>query len=212
MIYLGFDVLDFYEFNRKGPTAEQIRRKFVLLDPRTGRRTPDEVAPGPAPVRTFVWTCFSLAEVAELSTWLDERIGRAVPFWLPSWQRDLSLATDFVATDATAEIRWVRYAQQFFPNTAARRHVALWAPGLEFEVHGIVDADDPGNGLTETLNLTPAAGRTHPADSTIISFLKFCRLADDQVEIEYPARGVCEATIRVVEIPTEAPVPEEEDV
>jgi hypothetical protein len=208
MIYKGFDVLNFYEFNRKGEIEETLDRKFVLLDNRTGKRTPDEQAPHPSPVRSFVWTCFDRGEIADLVAWLDDRRGRAVPFWLPTYQQDLTLAEDLLEDDSTASILWVRYTQQLFPNTNGRRHLVLFAPGLPLEVYGIVDADDPGTFQTETLNLEPAAVRDYPAATTILSFLKLCRLEDDEVEIAWDSRDVAEATIRVREIPDETPDPE----
>lgn len=210
MIYLGFDVLDFYEFNRKGTISETLSRRFVILDNGAGKRTPDELSPAAAPVRSFVWTCFDMEEIAQLRTWLDERNGRAVPFWMPTYQRDASLAVALLEDEDTATINWIRYRQQFFPNTNARRHLAIYPQGGgTLDLYGIVDADDPGDQLTETLNLAPAAARLYPTATTVVSFLKLCRLEDDFVEISHDARGFAEATIKVREIPEEAPEPEE---
>ncbi len=74
------------------------------------------------------------------------------------------------------------------------------------DFYRIADATDPGDYLTETLTLDPVAARDYPMAQTVLSFLKLCRLEDDRVEIRYPSAEVAEATIRVRELPMEAPV------
>jgi len=206
MSHLGYDVLEI-DYNRLGPFEERIRRKFVLLDSKTGARTADEQSPAPAPSRPFTWTAFGDAEIAAMRAFLDARKGRAVPFWLPSFQWDLSLAQDVVQNQAIVDIHWVRYVQQMWGTTGARRHLAVWTlsnPAMDF--YRISSADDPGDYLIETLTLDPPAIRDYPVAQRILSFLKFCRLDEDLVEISYPRVGVAEATIRVRELPLEAPL------
>ncbi len=132
MTYLGHDVLTL-DYNRVGAIEERLKRKFVLLDSKTGKRVSDEQAPAPAGSRPFTWTALGRTEIATMRAFLDARVGRAVPFWLPSFQWDLALAE-------------------------------------------------------------------------VLSFLKLCRLEDDRVEISYPSGSVAEATIRVREVPLEAPL------
>lgn len=206
-VYKGFDVLEL-NYNRLGSFQERHRRKFVLLDSKTGLRHADEHSPAPAPARPFTWTAFGDAEIAAMRSFLDARKGRAIPFWLPSFQFDLSLAADVIATQAIITIFYVRYVQQMWGTTGARRHVAIWTlrnPSMDF--YGVADADDPGNYETETLTLDIGAVRDYPAQQRVISFLKLCRLEQDQVEISYPRPGIAESTIRVREIPLEAPIP-----
>lgn len=138
---------------------------------------------------------------------LDARKGRAVPFWFPSLQWDLSLAEDALETEATLSISLVGYCEQLWGTTGARRHIALWPVGApSMDCHEIISAVDPEDGLTETLGINPAAAQDWPADSTVISFLKFCRLEDDLMDVSYPLPGVAEASIVVRELPLEAPV------
>ncbi len=206
MTYLGYDVLAL-NYNRLGPFQEQLRRKFVLLDSRTGKRVADEQAPAPAPSRPFTWTAIGRAEIAAMRAFLDARVGRAVPFWLPSFQWDLSLAEDVLQDQSIVTIRWVRYRQQMWGTTGARRHLALWTEGGgPMDYYRIADATDPADYLSETLTLDPVAVRDYLMDQTVLSFLKLCRLDDDLVEISYPSANVAEATIRVRELPLEAPV------
>lgn len=206
MTYLGYDVLEL-DFNRKGPVEDRLDRDFALLDPETGKRLADEITVAPAGTRTFVWTAFGRAEIATMRTFLEARKGRAVPFWLPTYQFDLALAEDLLTSATIATIEWVRYTQQMLGTTGARRHIALWTEGIPggMSYHLIEDADDPGNGTTESLTITPGATTDYDADATVISFLKFCRLESDQVRISYPDTDHAEAEIQIRELPLEAP-------
>lgn len=204
--YLGYDVLDAVDFNRRGAIEERVQRLFVSLDTETGRRTSDEHSPAPAPTRPFTWTAFGRAEIVELFAFLDARKGRAIPFWVPSYQRDLQLAEDLAQNDTNVNLVWVRYAQQMFPGSGGRRHVALWEPRVSMSFHKIVDADDPGDGLTESITITPVAPRLFPAATTLVSFLKLCRLEEDLTAISWPSASVAEAVLQAREIPNEAPL------
>lgn len=137
---------------------------------------------------------------------LDARKGRAVPFWLPSYQWDLSLAEDAIEDEAILTVNWVRYTEQMYGTTGARRHIAMWALGqIGMEYYKITDATDPGDDITESITITPIADRDYPAASTVISFLKYCRLENDLIEISYPDGQHAQATIMVRELPLEAP-------
>ena len=205
-MYLGFDVLEL-NYNRVGRIEEHVRRKFVLLDCKTGVRQADEQSPAPNPSRPFTWLALGRAEIAVMREFLDNRKGRAVPFWLPSFQWDLSLASDVAVFSPTAQISWARYTSQMFGTAGARRHLALWDLGIpSFEYYEVIAASDPGDSLTETLTLSPVASRDYEALRTVVSFLKLCRLEGDAVEIRYPSGNVAEATIEVRELPMEAPI------
>jgi hypothetical protein len=205
--YKGHDVLQL-DYNRLGAFQERHRRRFVLLDSQTGLRHADEHSPAPAPARPFTWTAIGDDEIATMRAFLDARKGRAVPFWLPTFQWDLSLAQDVVETQAIITIHYVRYVQQMWGTTGARRHLAIWTLGEGImDFYGVEDSNDPGDYLTETLTLDTPAVRDYPAQQRVISFLKFCRLETDRVELSYPVPGVAEATIRTRELPNEAVIP-----
>ena len=206
MSYLGYDVLEL-NYNRVGAFEERLRRKFVLLSSKTGRRVTDEQAPAPAASRPFTWTAIGRDEITAMRTFLDARRGRAVPFWLPSFQWDLALAEDVSQNQSGATIWWVRYKQQMWGTTGARRHLAIWSLGDgTMEYCKITGAIDVANYQTETLTLDPVAQREYGRSGTVLSFLKFCRLDEDRIEISYPSPQVAEATIRVRELPLEAPL------
>ena len=206
LTHLGFDVLEL-NYNRVGGIEEQLRRKFVLLDPGTGKRSADEHSEAPASARPLTWTAIGRDEITVLRTFLDARLGRAVPFWLPSYQWDLALTEDVVEDQTIVTVEWIRYTQQMFGTTGARRHVVLWTlgDGSVMDCYLIEDASDPLDYETESITLDPGAVREYVAATTVVSFLKLCRLDSDFVEIAYPSGNVAEATVSVRELPLEAP-------
>ena len=206
MSYLGYDVLEL-NYNRVGAFEERLRRKFVLLSSKTGRRVADEQAPPPRLRGRSPGPRSAATRSRPCARFLDARRGRAVPFWLPSFQWDLALAEDVSQNQSSATIWWVRYKQQMWGTTAARRHLAIWSLGdATMDYCRIVDAVDVANYQTETLTLDPVAQREYGRSGTVLSFLKFCRLDEDRIEISYPSPQVAEATIRVRELPLEAPL------
>ena len=206
MTYEGFEVLEL-NYDRVGAVEERLSRKFVLLDPKTGKRVAYEHSPSPAAVRPFTWTAIGRDEITTMRTFIDARIGRAVPFWLPSFQWDLSLSEDLLEGASTVSLIWVRYTQQMWGTTGARRHIALWTLNIgNMDYYNVTDANDPLDYITESLSINPVAVQTYDMDTTVISFLKLCRLDSDRVTIEYLSGNVAQATIRVRELPLESPV------
>lgn len=204
--YLDFDVLEINP-NRIGRIDEVVRRKMALLDNETGPRLVDAHSPAPAPARPFTWTAFGRAEIAAMREFIVARKGRAVPFWLPSYQWELGLSEDAIEDQTIVSINWIRYTEQYFGTTGGRRHLALFEHGIPtMDYYRITDADDPGTRVTESVTIDPGAVRAYPAASTVVSFLKFCRLEDDMVEIEHYDGKTAQATIVVRELPQEAPV------
>jgi len=206
-VYLGYDVLEL-NYDRVGAIDERVERKASRLDNKTGKRFIDAESPAANPVRPFSWSAVGKVEKAALRAFLDARVGRAVPFWLPSFQWDLTLKEDLNSGVTIATVVWCRYREQMFGTTGGRRHLALWPYGIgtPMQFYKIADADDPGNGVTESLTLSPGATQTYLKDTTVLSFLKLCRLEDDLVSVRYLGGDVAVATIQVRELPLEAPV------
>lgn len=206
MSYLGYDVLEL-NYDRVGAIQESVEQEFALLDHETGVCAVVEQWAAPASVRPFTWTAMGLPEIAAMRAFLDTRKGMAVPFWLPSYQWDLTLASALDALDTSITIEWARYDDQLFGTTGARRHLALWTVGVgAMDYYAVEGADCAGEREPEVLTIDPAAVRDYAADSTVISFLKLCRLERDQVTISYPTKDIARATILVRELPMEAPL------
>ena len=146
MTYQSFDVLQL-NYDRVGSIREDVQRDFDVLDGDTGVRAVIDRWTVPAPSRPFTWTAFGLAEIAAMRAFLEDRKGMAVPFWLPTFQSDLTLDEPVVALDTSIVIRYAGYQEYLFGTTGARRHIALWTRGsITMGCYEITDAECEGMG------------------------------------------------------------------
>lgn len=201
--YKGIDVLEI-KIDRPGAADETFDRRLTILDPGTGVVTVDEDSATPSPSRTVTIVTFTRAAAKAVYDFLDARKGRVVPFWMPSYQRDLVLTEDIAISGDVATVEWTGYSTGVYPQSLARRHLAFYEPHLAMEYHEVTDADETGT-ATETLELSPAVSRAAPAATTLISFLKLVRMDEDEAEISWLSTGVAEFTFRIHEVPNEVP-------
>lgn len=198
--YLGTPVLERHPNAREEPDDTSPRR-LLVFDPGLGARSVVAQDQAPAIARTFLWTAQGRSEIVALKTWLGERQGRRVPFWVSTLRRELPLARAGASTDTSLTVEAFGYTRFAFPQPA-RRHLALHLPDgstLYRQVQGAMESGD-----TEMLTLSAALGVAVPA-STLVSYLVLCRLGSDEVDLEYQTDSIAEARIPFVELPEEAP-------
>lgn len=210
--WFGFDALDedlHMHPNRAGTIDEAITRRFSLLDNQTGVRASEIMAVAPNADRPYTWTCLSRAESRILYDFIHSRKGRAIPIWIPSYQHDLTLAANVsIGAGSISVPQTLGYPANFLNgSTNARRHLHLRNRIDTFSsarFYTRVGTSTP-SGSNDVLTISPSANRTYNIADTMVSFLKLCRLASDEVEIVWKSREVCEAVIRVVETPNDTP-------
>jgi hypothetical protein len=177
-----------------------MRRSVTILDPGLGVRYVIPRSDAPVVERPFLWTCAEKSEIEALKTWFNSHRGRVVPFWAPTWRRDLLIAQDVPAANATFSIQPCGYTKYSYPSRARRHLVARLNTGLACrEVTAATD-----NGTAEALTVSSAWGEILPV-GTWLSFLTLCRLGSDELEIGWRSDGVAEAQLTFVEIPQEVP-------
>jgi hypothetical protein len=206
--FYGFDGTELIETfdrkpNRTSPREQGFEHRLDVLDPGLGTRaafTRDKATATRG--RTFNWTAFSRADALELRAFLTRRLGRLVPFWVPSYQRDMQLAVAAAAIDTEIVIEAIGYAALLFPNTGARRYLRLRAPGGAFVDAKVTAAVDNEDG-TETLTLDDPLGAAFGLDC-LVMFRQLCRLDADEIRIEWRSPQVAQASLPVHELPNEA--------
>lgn len=146
--------------------------------------------------RVFPWACHSRAEVSELESFLSRRAGRFASFWSPTWSADLELGTNVDSGNSEITVRSSEFIQ-------GEKHIAIITPSATypFAIVGVVDNEDG----TMTLTLDDTLAEDLNINAVMISFLKFVRLADDDVVIEFSSGAQCQASLPLHEIPDEAP-------
>jgi hypothetical protein len=201
--YHGFDLLE-DEPNGRDPRDNSLELDIRSLDPQTGLRFSESSWPASPTVFPFSWFCQSRAEVAAFLAFVDARVGRLVPVWIPSREMALTPSVDPGFVD-TLRINDIGYTDFAFPAGGARRHIWIWSPKLfsAKRYRKIVFAEKNMDG-TETITLDSPLYVNATTD-WLYGFLRLCRLEEDVPVIEWHSPRVAEVTLMLRELPQEAP-------
>lgn len=201
--YLGVPVLDVTEPDRAAGTEDEFDRKFYEINSQTGVREVHVPGPADSLVRQFEWVCFSRAEAKVLRDFIAARYGRAVPFWLRSWERDLTLVQDYAANDPSIKVREVGYRTSVFPLGPYRRHLSVRANSGTFyqrRATAVSVVDTATDAVT--LETPIAEAITVPG---LVCFLRYSRLEEDEPKIRWGGGHYARCALAVREIPRETP-------
>jgi hypothetical protein len=202
--YKGFDVLEIPPNWAALPLNRTYKRSMITIDPKVG---PIEVVDkGGSPVvhQDFPWWLDTHPTVTAFRAFILRRFGRLVPFWIPTWDQDLVLAQNVLATDAAINVSFEFYSQFLFPSTARRFLALIPTDGSANAYAEVVSSTNNGNG-TETLTLSAPVGKAFTMGSTMTSFLTLVRLASDRVAIKWDTVDHAEAVLSLQEVPREMP-------
>jgi hypothetical protein len=200
--YLSYDVLD-QRTNAREASNDSLPRLISVLDPGIGKAHRFARDRAPKAPHQYQWTCKTRAEIQALKTWFAARRGVVVPFWVPTWRRDMELALPVAALDTGITIENHGYTKLMYDPTNARKRIAFFVPATGALIYRQV-TDWHLVGATEVLTLDAAVGISLPLRA-LISFLTFCRLSSDDLKISYLSDSIAECSFSYVEIPEETP-------
>jgi len=163
-------------------------RRVNTLDNKTGTLDQFSGDTGTArsiPVRLLIR---DNAARAQFFGWLATRQGQSVPLWIPSYENDFQAVSK---SGSNLTIQSIGYSQQYNLH-AARRDVCFILNDSTFACLRITAAEDNGDG-TETLTFDDSVPTL--TDVNRISWLKYCRLQSDEIEIEWHRASSSGATI-----------------
>lgn len=187
--------------NWKTSPKQSISRRLSRLDNGVGPVVVEDQAGIGFGSQGFSWWMSSRAAIQELRDFFDNRAGRLVPFWVPSWREDLTLATTTASGDTAIQVKACGYAAGMFPDKA-RRYLVLWKADGSMLFRKVTSASAAG--YIESLGLDASVGAVIPAGSPI-SFLTLCRMDKDDLEITWKTTEFATAEVDHVEIPREVP-------
>jgi hypothetical protein len=118
------------------------------------------------------------AGMADFFGWLDTRLGQSTPLWVVSWENDLQAVS---GGGSTLTIQSIGYTQRYNLHSA-RRDVCFILNDSTFTCLRVTGTVDNLDG-TETLSFDGSVPTL--ADVNRISWLKYCRLQGDEIEIEW---------------------------
>jgi hypothetical protein len=200
----GVTILDVTDPDRGDGSSDDLERRIFELQTGTGTKTVDVPGPADSVVRQFEWMCFSRAEAKVLRTFIEGRLGMALPFWLNTWSEDFTLNADHGTNSTTLTVLYNGYSALVFPLGNMRRHIHVKAPDGTVHTRYVSNAVDNGNG-TETLTLESLIAPALTVAGTLISFLRYSRLDTDEPAIAWTGGQYARSTLPVREIPNEAP-------
>lgn len=178
MIYLGYDVLT-EDPNRRTAPVHTVQRSKTRIDSLTGPFTEIVKGQSSRQVRPFSWYMATRAEIEAFRAFRRARLGRLVPFWVPTWQHDLRLALDVTDGDSTVTVKNVGYSRFLFdPTTTWRRYVAFIQIGVGVQFIRRIDSTVEST-ATEALTLEAPIVGALAKDYWMLSFLTLCRLNAD---------------------------------
>ncbi|HXC25275.1 MAG TPA: hypothetical protein VNU46_05115 [Gemmatimonadaceae bacterium] len=200
--YAGFDVLETPP-NRRDDQTDTVDHLTGVFDPGLGKISVVDHSQVSTVTHTFSWFLKDRAEVQLLRDFYAARKGRAVPFWLPSWQADFTLVQTVAHDHTTVIVQDVSYSLTGFPFVSRRRLCFVLGGGTML-YRGITASVNNGDG-TETLTIDSAPGVDVSASDALISLLYLCRMADDAMTINWYGTEGAECDLTWQEIPLEAP-------
>jgi len=200
--FLGIPVLG--GMTGGGAATDDAGRRDVVTVSGPGRLYQDSHEVTPRYRRALLLQCLGLAEVLQAFAIVDTLKGRLLPFWLPTWDYDLTTAVAYASGAAALSVQPIRYADLSWPASPARRYIQLRGPSGALYRKGVLSATWPGTG-PEVLTLSSSIGENVPAGTTVC-FLRYCRLDVDTLKMTfYGAEGYAEGSLPVIEIPQECP-------
>jgi hypothetical protein len=148
----------------------------------------------------FRWFLNGRDKAAAFRDFVYRRAGSLVPFWVPTWREDLTVAQLANSGDSGIVVNACGYTSRMFPDRA-RRYIAI-RNGQSWIFRKVTSASSAG--ATETLTLDAQLGASISAGA-VVSFLVLCRMSDDAASIDWQTTKFAEATTRFTELPKEVP-------
>ncbi len=199
--YAGFNLLE-KEPMGTPDREDALARSMLGIDHGYGKQWHQALDAQPRYSIPFAWPCYTHADIAALKTWFLARKGSAVPFWAPTWRRDLQLTADMASTDLNFTIENIRYTDLMFPANA-RRRLAFITPSRVIYCRKVTNAVAT-SADTETLTLDASLGVAF-SKGYLVSFLMLVRLTDDKLSLSYATDSKTESTLGFIELPLEVP-------
>ena len=193
--YRGADVL-LRQPNRIDDITAEYQRLVDVFDNDTGVPVVTDVPNRPFVVRSFQFLLQVRADVAAMRAWLAARAGRQVPFWMPTWERNVEVTAP-VAIDALAVTIVAQGFATYFQGLPGRQDIALLhRDGTWFFRH--ITAFEYVDGVVERIVIDEALGRAcQPKDFALVCFLELARLESDAVELYFETDSLAQVNLAI---------------
>jgi hypothetical protein len=200
MQYAGLDVL-VNDPVLDDDQEDSFTRDIQTIDALTGSWDSSSNTDAPDITRKHRWILESRQEIMNFLQFLDDHKGKLVPFWMPSWSRDIELVQDIGASDTGIVIKNILYSQQV--NRHMSRRVLAFLPiqsptvPVVKEITACTEVDED----SEILTLDSSFGEIKTgADFLAICYLVKCRFAQDSFNIVWQNDECAVVSANIIEV------------
>ena len=155
-----------------------------------------------APVvsRPYAWLLRTRQEIASFLAFLETRRGKHVPFWMPTWGKDVEILQALGAVDKNILVKNIGYTRYIKLHTNRSKLIFFPSDGSTPIIKTITGSVESANN-TEIISLDSNFGvAKNPSDFKAISFLTFCRFDQDAFELTWHTDSIMEVSTRVREV------------
>lgn len=201
-------LLDGYELymnepNRVDDLDEQLVRAMQRIDHQFGKKYDDMKAAYPRTTRQYSWVLEGKQAIKDFKDWLAIRRGRLVPFWVPSWRKDMRLIKN---KKDSVDLLIAGQHMAWYRAQTTRARIVMFKPDGTYIIRRILASRLSYPNTILTLNATTGiAADTTEADFPMICFLLLCRLDADAIEVHWHTKYLAEAKAILIEVPKEVP-------
>lgn len=156
-------------------------------------------AEAPIVSRPYSWLLKTRTEIMNFLAFLETRCGMLVPFWMPSWSIDMVQVQDISADDLNLKIRGIGFTKYYAMN-ANRTALILFPVDNSAPIIKTITGSSE-DGLNENISLDTSFGTPKPVGSfKAISFLTYCRMDQDNFELNWHTDSIAECQFKVREV------------
>lgn len=176
---------------------EQFERQYEELDSLIGGAYRYPTLSRSEQTGQITWSAQTRAGARDLVYWLHSRKGRWKSFWIPSWNKDLTVTHEIASSDTSIEIADIGMRTSGeFPFDI----MILTKAGARVYCH--VTGATTGAAGKEVIGLSSEVGaHLYTWDIEAVCFLTLSRFASDRIEINHSSGGNVTATALIAEVP-----------
>jgi hypothetical protein len=180
-----------------------IEQPVIRNDADTGIFSIEADQPAPDAGNDFAVILNGRESISTFLGWLDNRKGRLVPFWQPTWSKDMAVQQDIASAATSLLIKYIGYSSLYIidglPAFNRQDIMIRLKNGTRF-FRRITGATPNSNG-TETIGISSALGQTvQVSDIDRISFLIPSALKADTIELTWQNANVVTCNMQITDI------------
>lgn len=174
---------------------EQFERRYEELDSVIGRAYRYPTLSVPEQSGKITWSAHDREGMRNLLAWLHSRKGQWKSFWVPSWNKDLTVTHEIADTDTSIEI-----ADIGMRTTGTFPIYLMVVTTVGSCIFCRVTGATAGSTGKEVIGLSAAFGQhLYTWEIAQVCILTLSRFASDRIEINYRPGGYMDATAPITE-------------